>query len=371
MAVDPRIAKAKRLAEKMSRRYGDRSAIAGRSDKPKEYWSTGVLSLDYYLGTGGVPKDGLTEIYGPPGMGKTTIIGYGIMRSVQEAGGLTAFIATEPRVDEDWMASHGVNPDWNVIFRPNSLDEAFEMMHEIVQAEAAQYIVFDSLAGIASEKELKNEKQQAYGNSGLITTALKLIATPAYKKDIGITFINQVRDKVSGKYITLDSPGGHGPKHAFDVRIMLKSGKERYHTKIPSSESGKLTEDLEVGREVKAVINKNKTAEELGRSASFDFYHVRTSDHPFGVDVPKDVLNCSMFTGVISGAGWLNHPLFPGGKIQGRAKAMEFLRENPKATSQLREEVLAVMKTREAAEAKKKKEVDDEDNNVVDITTNS
>lgn len=359
MATDMRRARATRLAEKVTRSYGDQSAVAGHSHRNPKYYSSGITAVDYMMGTWGFPDSGFVEVFGPPGLGKTTIFGFGVMRSVQQAGGLTAFIATEPDVDEDWMERFGVNLDYNVIMRPDTSEQAFEMAKEIIYDKAVDYFVFDSLGGASSSKEQNSDKPQAYGNAALNTWGVNRVAAKSYKNRVGGMFINQVRDKAAGQLTILESPGGHALKHAMKIRIQVKPGKNKFTVKVPSAESDRKTDDMIVGREVRAAFIKNKAAEELGKQAVFKFFQVRTDEFPFGVDTVDDVFNVAKMTGVISGSGWLNHPVFPDGKLQGAAKAIDWLRENPKAVEKLRDEIHKVMISREALEASKKAEVVD------------
>jgi RecA/RadA recombinase len=362
MATDMRKARASKLAEKIVRSYGDQAAVAGHSHRDKKYYSTGITAVDYMMGTWGFPDCGFVEVFGPPGLGKTTIFGFGVMKSVQAAGGLTAFVATEPDVDEDWMERFGVNLDYNVIMRPDNAEQAFEITKQLIYDSAVDYIVFDSLGGTSSAKEQNSDKPQAYGNSALNTWGVNRIAAKSYKNRIGVMFINQVRDRAAGQLTILDSPGGHALKHAMKIRIQVKPGKDKFTVKVPSAESAQgtsRTDDMMVGREVRAAFIKNKAAEELGKQAVFKFYQVKTDEFPFGIDVEDDVINVAKMTGVITGSGWLNHPVFPDGKIQGTDKAIKWLRENPKAVEKLRDDIHKVMVSREALEARKKAEVVD------------
>ena len=60
---------------------------------------TGSISLDYALGTGGIPKGRITEIYGPEASGKTTLALH-IIAEAQKQGGTAAFIDAEHALDE-------------------------------------------------------------------------------------------------------------------------------------------------------------------------------------------------------------------------------------------------------------------------------
>ena len=60
--------------------------------------STGSISLDMALGTGGVPRGRIIEIFGPESGGKTTLALH-IVAEAQKQNGLAAFIDAEHALD--------------------------------------------------------------------------------------------------------------------------------------------------------------------------------------------------------------------------------------------------------------------------------
>jgi RecA/RadA recombinase len=353
MATDMRKARAEKLAQAKTQKYGALSAIAGRSNIKKRYYSSGSPTLDYMLGTDGLPDNSFVEVFGPPGIGKTTIYGFGILRSVQAAGGLTAVIATEPDFDEDWMERHGVNPDYNVVFRPDTGEEAWELLRDLVFDKDVDYVLWDSLGGTSSAKEQKAEVPIAFGNANMNSWGIRNVAVRAWKNRVGVMFINQVRDDAKAKIPTLKSPGGYAVEHLMKIRIQAKPGKNRYEISVPAAGGG--SEKLLVGREVRSVIAKNKAAEGLGKQAVFDFYHVETDEYPFGFDREGDLVNVARLAGVVTGTGWLSHPVLPGGKLNGKPALIEHLRRHPEAFDKIRADVTEAMRLREAELAAKKR----------------
>src|SRR5437763_13583026 len=70
--------------------------------------STGSLGLDIALGTGGLPRGRVVEVYGPESSGKTTLCLQGVDQ-VQKQGGLAADIDAENAVDpvyDDNLGGH-------------------------------------------------------------------------------------------------------------------------------------------------------------------------------------------------------------------------------------------------------------------------
>jgi recombination protein RecA len=348
--ADDRKKRAEKLAAEGIEKYGQFAAITGSTRVKTTFYSSGSPTLDYMLGTGGFPSNGFVEVFGPPEIGKSTIFISGVLASVQRAGGITAIIATEPNVDEDWLARHGVNPDYNVVYRPDTGEDAFEILKDLVFNRRVDYFGFDSIAGISSAKAQDSDKPQAFGNAALIANGINNVRSAAYKNNVGGIFINQIRDLKNPKGLPMvKPPGGWAVKHAAGIRLQIKPGKNKTVIKVPSSDNkgGGATEDLIIGKEIRVVIDKDNYAEQLGSQAVFWFYHIEAPDYPFGIDYFTDLFNIAKVTGVITGAGWLNHEVFPDGKIQGAPAAKKYLEDNPKAAEQIQKEVTAIMHKRE------------------------
>ena len=80
--------------------------------------STGSLSLDIALGTFGVPRGRVIEIYGPESGGKTTLALH-IVAEAQKKNGIAAFIDAEHALDVTYAKKIGVNTDELLISQPD------------------------------------------------------------------------------------------------------------------------------------------------------------------------------------------------------------------------------------------------------------
>jgi recombination protein RecA len=79
------MAEANDIAKRFVKRYGHASAATGNFERHTNVDSTGILSLDYALGLGGWPEGTIIEVFGPPDIGKSSIIGFnGMSRSAEE-----------------------------------------------------------------------------------------------------------------------------------------------------------------------------------------------------------------------------------------------------------------------------------------------
>lgn len=336
---------------RLDRTYGFRTGGLG-SDKVKlKSYSTGILSLDYALGTGGWPKGYLVEVFGPEDIGKSSAIGLSAIRGAQKEGALCGIIALEPNFDDAWAEKNGVDPNGVVIARPKNGEIAFNILYDWVTGDLLDLILFDSIGALLKGTEIevdgKVAKPSQGGQSPLITWGVKRVVMPAYHNDKTVIFLNQVRDVMSSPYNSLDSPGGHALKHSCSQRIQLKP-KNRY-TATVDGVSGVTT-----GRELIAQIVRNKLSEGTGQRAIFDYHQKDTDENTVGVDLADDLIRTGKKTGVLQGNSYLRHHLFPQNKsgecqLHGRKAVAEWMKNNPKELDQIRDEILDVMLKREGS----------------------
>lgn len=344
---------------RLNKKYGAGTGATASDPYKLNVIPTGILALDYATGIGGWPRGHFVEVYGVPDIGKSSVLGINMLREAQKLGLFTGIVATEPNIDEAWLRKHGVDTDLVLIARPDTAEEAVEVLWDWVNGGIIDAILFDSLAGMPLEKELADDaKKQAYGNSSLITFAVRRCLMRAYKNNIFVMFINQVRDKQAGQYTMLDAPGGHAKEHACNIRLQLKPGKNRYHIKVKQNEA---VDDVMVGQEIIAKIVRNKLSEGTGHTARFDFFQKETDIYPFGVDRASDILNTAIMTGTVeeTSPGIFVHHSFPAAKngrnmIKGRKNVAKFFEDNPEIIDTLRTEVLGKMQEKVADRTTKK-----------------
>src|SRR5881397_1505925 len=82
--------------------------LGTREVVPISVISTGSISFDAALGTGGFPRGRVVEIFGPESSGKTTIA-LQVVAEAQKAGGTAAFIDAEHALDPAYARQLGVD----------------------------------------------------------------------------------------------------------------------------------------------------------------------------------------------------------------------------------------------------------------------
>ncbi len=93
--------------------------------------STGSIALDIALGTGGVPRGRVVELFGPESSGKTTLALH-IIAEAQKAGGIAAFIDAEHALDASYARALGVDIDNLLISQPDTGEQALEITETLV-----------------------------------------------------------------------------------------------------------------------------------------------------------------------------------------------------------------------------------------------
>src|ERR1051326_1679941 len=107
-------------------RLGAKEAIV-----PVSTISSGSISLDWALGTGGFPRGRICEIFGPESSGKTTVALH-VVAQAQKAGGMAAFIDVEHALDPLYARKLGVDVDNLLVSQPDYAEQALEITSALI-----------------------------------------------------------------------------------------------------------------------------------------------------------------------------------------------------------------------------------------------
>ncbi|OGY64029.1 MAG: recombinase RecA [Candidatus Harrisonbacteria bacterium RIFCSPHIGHO2_02_FULL_40_20] len=317
------------LLETLKEKFGE-GAIMTLGDAKKvdiAAISTGSFSLDIALGTGGLPRGRIVEIFGPESSGKTTLA-LNVVAQAQKAGGKAAFIDAEHALDPEYAGKLGVRIKELLISQPDSGEEALNILESLVRSAMIDVIVVDSVAALTPKAEIEGEMgAQFIGlQARMMSQALRKLTAIAAKSNTLIIFINQLREKIGIMFGNPETtPGGRALKFYSSVRIDIR--------RIAQVKKG---EEV-VGNRVKAKIVKNKVAPPF-RLAEFDIMFGE------GISYEGDVLNTALKYGVVtkSGASYS----FGGEKLGvGMENVKAKLKEDKKLLKELEKKSLAASKT--------------------------
>lgn len=318
------------LVTALNKKFGTPKHPAARraSDMPHvACHHSGSLSLDFAIGTGGLPLNRIVEIVGAEGGGKTTLA----LLAAKE------WIQSQPdRAVLYFDLEHKLTPEWAtklmgeaameqlIIVEPDSVEQMTDIYREFVPLGGVSMAIVDSIGGAPTSRSMdpdrSAEKANVAGNAYAITQFSRFAANLSAKYNCTTIGINQMRDNMNPMSFQINTPGGHGWKHACVARIQLSRGKEKFYDTVNG-------EKIQVGYDIKARVFKNQLSSPF-RTATWNFFNQESEQYgPVGIDTAEECLRLATLVDVIDKrGGWLYHESFPdGGKVNGDKKFRELL----------------------------------------------
>lgn len=189
---------------------------------------TTILPFDSITGVGGIPRSRITEIFGPPSGGKTTLTLHTIAEA-QRYGGLAGFIDVENALDPKYAKGLGVNVDDLIVSQPDNGEQALEVCEKLIKSEQFDIIVVDSVAALVPKKELEGEMgdPQMGSLARLMSQAMRKLNAATARSKTALVFINQIRNKVGVIFGSPETtPGGEALKFFSSMRIVVRPGQK-------------------------------------------------------------------------------------------------------------------------------------------------
>ena len=285
--------------------------------------STGSLSLDVALGVGGVPRGRIVEIYGPESSGKTTLT-LEIIANAQKTGGSAGFIDAEHALDPSYARKLGVNLDTLLVSQPDSGEQALEIAEMLINSNALDVIVIDSVAALVPRAELEGDMGDAHVGlqARLMSQALRKLTGAVNKSKTCLIFINQIREKIGVMFGSPETTsGGRALKFYSSVRLDIR--------RIGAIKDG----DTFRGNRTRVKVVKNKVAAPF-RQAEFDIIFNE------GISYIGDLLDIAVEQEIVKRSGaWHSFEEVRIG--QGRDRTVQFLDENTDILEKIETQVRA------------------------------
>ena len=282
---------------------------------------SGSLSLDIAIGVGGLPKGRIIEIFGPESSGKTTLA-LSAIAEVQKNGGTAAFIDAEHALDPVYAKNLGVNINDLLLSQPDTGEQALEICKALVQSEAVNIIIIDSVAALVPQAELEGDIGDSHVGlqARMMSQALRSLSGAISKTNTIAIFINQLREKVGVLFGNPEvTPGGRALKFYSSVRLDIRRAE--------SIKNG----DKIIGNRVNIKVVKNKVAPP---------FKVATLDIMYGEGISKEgeVIDIASEIGILDRSGaWYS---YEGNKIgQGKENTKLYLRNNPDLCNELEDKI--------------------------------
>ena len=268
--------------------------------------SSGSLSLDVALGIGGLPKGRIVEIYGPESSGKTTLALH-VIAEAQKKNGTCAFIDAEHALDPVYAKKLGVNTDDMLISQPDNGEQALEIADTLVNSNAIDVLVVDSVAALVPRAEIEGDMGDSHMglHARLMSQALRKLTGSISRSQSLVIFINQIRQKIGVMFGNPETTtGGNALKFYASVRMDIRR-------------IGAIKDREEViGNQTRVKIVKNKLAPPF-KTVEFDIMYGE------GISKTGEILDLASKSGLVEKAGaWYS---YNGDRIgQGRENAKTF-----------------------------------------------
>lgn len=161
---------------------------------------SGVETLDSVIK--GLPHPGVTEIFGPPGAGKS-LLSLLFKPSI--------YVDVEGAMQGSWLSLWSPS---TYVCRINKWEDLSDFLDEVCYKPQYPVVVVDSIAAVSFDDERPGALSRHLG--GWVVKNAPVISC-------SLVLLNHARLEW-GPYPSISSPGGFGIKHASDLRLKVRKG---------------------------------------------------------------------------------------------------------------------------------------------------
>lgn len=246
-----------------------------------EVIKTGIPSLDWVLGRGGIPLGKVIELFGEESGGKSFLL-LELIAAAQKQGHMCMLIDAEQAFDEGLAKDIGVDPSTIVFSQEQVVEKVLRVTEEMILA-GVKIVGIDSVAALIPQLEMDaNIGDQTIAlQARVLSQSMRRIVKVASDKSATVIFINQVRDKPGVFFGNPETtPGGRALKFYSSIRLRVN--------KLSKKEDVKKIGDEHYGHGVRVKVVKNKTAPPF-RVTDLDLYFQEYKGIKVGIDKEMDL----------------------------------------------------------------------------------
>jgi recombination protein RecA len=264
-----------------------------------------------------------------------------MIADAQKAGKVCAWIDAENSYSAEWAGRMGVDSDSLIYSSAKTINDMVDVAVQLMEAEV-DIVVVDSISALLPAiyfekdgEELKNlqDTKQIGAEAKDMTHAVKMLNYA--NKNTLLVLISQQRNQFGSMHASHIPTGGMAVKFFSSTIIKLWSSEAEANAIKAGVLVGDKIIDQKVGRPVNWIVDYNKLGPP-NLSGQYDFYYQGKS---VGVDTTGETLDVAEMMGIVQkGGAWYT---VGEERFQGRAKTIEYLRDNPKVVDKLKEEIYA------------------------------
>ena len=303
-----------------------RARVQSAQDITIEKQLTPSIGLNFAL-RGGLGYGRQALVWGNKSAGKSSFC-LQMIALAQKEGKTCAWIDAEHSYDPEWAEKLGVNSKELIYSEAKTVNDMVDVGVKLMEA-GVDMIVVDSISallpGIYFEKdgnEMKDlqDTKQIGAEAKDMTHAVKMLNYA--NKNTLLVLISQQRNQFGSMHASHIPTGGMAVKFFSSTVIKLWSSEAEANAIKAGVKVGDKIIEQRVGRPVNWIIDYNKLGPP-NLSGQYDFYY---QGETLGVDAVGETLDVAEMVGAIEkGGAWYT---VNGERIQGRAKAVQYLRDN-------------------------------------------
>lgn len=316
-----------------------RSRVQSAQEVQIEKQPTPSIGLNLAL-RGGLAYGRQILVWGNKSAGKSSFC-LQMIAEAQKAGKICAWIDAEHSYSQDWAEQLGVDSSKLIYSKAKTVNDMVDVATQLMEAEV-DIIVVDSISALlpaiyfekdSSELKKLEDTKQIGAEAKDMTHAVKMLNYA--NKSTLLVLISQQRNQFGSMHASHIPTGGMAVKFFSSTVIKLWSSEAEANAIKAGVKVGDKIIEQRVGRPVNWIIDYNKVGPP-NLSGQYDFYY---QGEVLGVDKIGETLDVAEMCGIVEkGGAWYT---INGERIQGRAKAVQYLKENPEVVEALSGEINA------------------------------
>lgn len=322
---------AEEILAKLDPKTRQRIQLATEVDVRKQ--PTPSIGLNLAL-KGGLGHGRQVLLWGNKSAGKSSFC-LQMIGDAQKEGKTCAWIDSESSYSAEWAGRLGVDSSQLIYSPAKTINDMVDVGTDLMTA-GVDIIVVDSISALLPAiyfekdgdelKQLQDTKQIG-AEAKDMTHAVKMLNYA--NKDTLLVLISQQRNQFGSMHASHIPTGGMAVKFFSSTVIKLWSSEAEANQIKSDVQVGDKFIQQKVGRPVNWIVDYNKLGPP-NLSGQYDFYY---QGEMVGIDIVSEVVDIAEMMGYIErGGSWYT---ILGERLQGKAKAVAWLRENPDAVEKL------------------------------------